>query len=204
MVHRYTKPKVLDHALMEYAYPAAAVRSLRNVGMSHANYQSELSQPESLKCPIQHALAGRSVHSSVRGEVKREGGRPNADRRVAVGNRADFATLASNVAEASYFGGVKNEAILLASWERCSIRRHRQSSEYLGKGLGMSERSDPLPGMLAARRFEPYIHHIRFPHFRNLGVSPSFERAAGLQIHRPQPARTPGPTPLQLSAPTHF
>jgi hypothetical protein len=32
----------------------------------------------------------------------------------------------------------------------------------------MPERSDPLPGMLAARRFEPYIHHIRFPHFRNL------------------------------------
>jgi ABC-type ATPase involved in cell division len=41
----------------------------------------------------------------------------------------------------------------------------------------MPERSDPLLGMLAARRFEPYIDHIRFPHFRNLrdGTRINFE-----------------------------
>lgn len=32
----------------------------------------------------------------------------------------------------------------------------------------MIEGRDPLPGMLAAGRFEPYVRHIRFPHFRNL------------------------------------
>lgn len=29
-------------------------------------------------------------------------------------------------------------------------------------------KADPLPGMLAAGKFEPYIRYIRFPHFRNL------------------------------------
>src|SRR5579859_5956077 len=32
----------------------------------------------------------------------------------------------------------------------------------------MREQGDPLPGMLAAGKFEPYIRYIRFPHFRNL------------------------------------
>jgi ABC-type Mn2+/Zn2+ transport system ATPase subunit len=37
-----------------------------------------------------------------------------------------------------------------------------------GAEAGMTQGQDPILGMFAAGRFEPYIRYIRFPHFRNL------------------------------------
>jgi predicted ATPase len=51
----------------------------------------------------------------------------------------------------------------------------RRSPSLVTDGGIMPGRPDPLRGMLRAGEFEPYIRHIRFPHFRNLRDSLEIE-----------------------------